>query len=57
MPTERKLITTRQLAALRGVSRQAIAAAVKRGAITPALVLDNGNYLFTLDGQGGGDEA
>lgn len=46
MPTTHQLITTRQLATLRGVSRQAIAAAVKRGTLTPALVLENGNFLF-----------
>ena len=49
MPTTHQLITTRQLATLRGVSRQAIAAAVKRGTLTPALVLENGNFLFHAD--------
>lgn len=42
-------LTTAQLAAARGVSRQAITQAVNRGTLTPAMILANGNYLFTRD--------
>jgi hypothetical protein len=31
------------------VSRQAISAAVKRGAIVPAVTLENGNFLFDIN--------
>lgn len=43
------LLTTRQLADARGVTRQAITQAVNRGSLTPAVTLANGNYLFTED--------
>jgi DNA-binding transcriptional MerR regulator len=46
-----ELLTTSELALTRGVTRQAIAAAVKRGALEPAMVLGNGYYLFTPDEQ------
>lgn len=48
--TERVLITTTQLAERRGVTRQAILAAVRRGRLVPLITLANGHYLF-------GDEA
>ncbi|GAB3118378.1 hypothetical protein [Glaciibacter psychrotolerans] len=44
--TTEQLLTTTQVAAARGVSRQAILAAVKRGTLTPAFTLGNGYYLF-----------
>lgn len=44
-------ITTSELATARGVSRQAILAAVKRGAIVPAAQLANGLYLFDPEDQ------
>ncbi len=44
-----KLIATSELARRRGVTRQAISQAVRRGVLTPAQVLPNGNYLFTED--------
>lgn len=47
--SERELITTTQLAAARGVTRQAILAAVNREVLKPAIVLANGHYLFTPD--------
>jgi hypothetical protein len=40
-------ITTAQLAAARGVTRQAVTAAVRRGTLTPAHVLPDGAFLFT----------
>lgn len=44
-----KLITTRQLAEARGVTRQHIARLVRDGKLTPAVTLDNGGHLFTAD--------
>ncbi len=46
---ETTLLTSRQLAEARGVSRQAITQAVARGTLKPAFKLANGNYLFTED--------
>ena len=46
---ETNLLTTSQLAEARGVTRQAIAQAVRRGTLAPAVTLENGNYLFTED--------
>lgn len=44
--SENELLTTTQLASARGVTRQAVIAAVKRGALTPSITLDNGYFLF-----------
>lgn len=41
-----EFITTTELATDRGVSRQAILLAVKRGKLKPAAQLANGMYLF-----------
>ena len=49
MQTQQRLFTTSEVAAKRGVSRQAIVQAVWRGTIVPAQRLANGNYLFTDD--------
>lgn len=46
---ETQLLTTRELAARRGVTRQAITGAVARGSLVPAVTLANGYYLFTED--------
>ena len=43
------LVTTRELAATRGVSRQAIAQAVRRGTLVPAMKLSSGAYLFEAE--------
>lgn len=44
-----RLLTTTELAKARKVTRQAISQAVRRGKLTPAAQLVNGNYLFTED--------
>lgn len=43
------LVTTRELAETRGVTRQAIAQAVRRGTLKPAMKLSNGAYLFNAE--------
>jgi hypothetical protein len=48
-------LTTSELAASRCVTRQAIAAAVKRGTLEPAVVLSNGYFLFNSDEVEGDD--
>ncbi|MFV0315480.1 MAG: hypothetical protein ACK5O2_00765 [Microthrixaceae bacterium] len=44
-----KLLTTRELASARGLTRQAISRAVREHRIEPAATLANGAYLFTED--------
>ena len=43
---KRTLMTTSELAKAHGVTRQAIAARVRRGTLVPAQVLSNGHFLF-----------
>ncbi|WP_141887262.1 type IV toxin-antitoxin system AbiEi family antitoxin domain-containing protein [Leucobacter komagatae] len=52
-----KLLTTREVADERGVTRQAISRAVREGRIIPAATLANGAHLFTEDQASGEDEA
>lgn len=43
------VLTTRELAERRGVTRQHIARLVREGKLTPAATLSNGAHLFTED--------
>lgn len=43
------VLTTRELAARRGVTRQHIARMVREGKLQPAVTLANGAHLFTED--------
>lgn len=43
------LLTTRELARLRGVTRQHIARMVREGKLKPYATLANGSHLFTED--------
>lgn len=43
------LLTTRQLAERRGVTRQHIARLVREGKLAPYATLANGSHLFTED--------
>jgi hypothetical protein len=45
------LITTRQLAEREGITVQGIGQRVRRGTLTPAVVLENGHWLFIVDEQ------
>lgn len=44
-----ELVTTTELALSRGVTRQAILLAVKRGTLVPAHTMANGHHLFEPD--------
>lgn len=53
-----QLMTTRQLADHRGVTRQHIARLVREGKLAPAMTLANGAHLFAEDqAQPEGDDA
>ncbi|WP_166408785.1 type IV toxin-antitoxin system AbiEi family antitoxin domain-containing protein [Labedella phragmitis] len=49
MTTTGPYLTTAQLAAARGVTKQAISKAVREERLEPAIVLRNGYYLFNPD--------
>ena len=46
MRKRQHLLTTSELATARGVTRQAIAAQVKRGTLVPVQITSGGHFLF-----------
>lgn len=50
------LVTTREIALTRGVTRQHIARLVREGKLAPYATLANGAHLFTEDQAEAGDE-